>query len=109
MKPKIISTLFIVFLITGSVSVLFAWGEWGHKHINRAAVFALPDGMIKFYYNHIDYITESSVVPDLRRGVLNDRAEPPRHYIDIEDLEISPLNLFLRRPKRLIKNGTAPF
>ncbi|MDQ6762168.1 MAG: zinc dependent phospholipase C family protein [Bacteroidota bacterium] len=85
MKSKILSIILIVLLITESASLLFAWGEWGHKHINRGAVFALPNGMIKFYYNHIDYITEASVVPDLRRGVLNDRAEPPRHYIDIED------------------------
>ena len=40
--------------------------------------------MRTFYYNHIDFITEGSVVPDLRRGLLNDKAEPPRHYIDIE-------------------------
>ncbi len=72
-------------IIFSGITFLYAWGAWGHKHIGRAAVFALPAEMQTFYYNHIDFITEGSVVPDLRRGVLNDRAEPPRHYIDIED------------------------
>ena len=85
MKSKIITTAFIILLITGGINLLFAWGAWGHKHINRAAVFALPDSMRKFYYNHIDFITEGSVVPDLRRGLLNDRNESPRHYIDLQD------------------------
>ena len=88
MKTKFIAAIFILILIAGSIDLLFAWGAWGHKHINRAAIFALPDGMQKFYYNHIDFITESSVVPDLRRGLLNDKAEGPRHYIDLEDFGI---------------------
>ena len=88
MKSKFITTAFILLFIIGSINLLFAWGAWGHKHINRAAVFALPDSMRKFYYNHIDFITEGAVVPDLRRGLLNDRNESPRHYIDIEDFHI---------------------
>lgn len=91
------------------MSVLFAWGEWGHKHINRAAVFALPDGMIKFYYNHIDFITESSVVPDLRRGVLNDRIEPPRHYIDIEDFGKIPIEAFPKTTKEAYQKWDSAF
>ena len=66
---------------------MYGWGGWGHRHINRAAVFTLPEEMRQFYYNHIDFITEGAVVPDLRRGLLNDRAEPFRHYIDIEDFK----------------------
>jgi len=83
-------------MITG-IPLLFAWGAWGHKHINRAAVFALPESMRIFYYNHIDFITEGSVVPDLRRGLLNDKNEGPRHYIDIEDFHI-PLAAFPKTP-----------
>ena len=88
MKSKFIASLFIVLFITGGINLLFAWGAWGHKHINRAAVFALPDSMRKFYYNHIDFITEGAVVPDLRRALLNDKNESPRHYIDIEDFHL---------------------
>jgi hypothetical protein len=88
LKIKFITGICILFLITGSINLLFAWGAWGHKHINRASVFALPDSMRKFYYNHIDFITEGAVVPDLRRGLLNHKDESPRHYIDIEDFNI---------------------
>ena len=49
--------------------------------------------MQKFYYNHIDFITESAVIPDLRRALINDRNEGPRHFIDIEDFKI-PIEIF---------------
>ena len=93
MKTKILKFLIFFALVCGSFSLALAWGQWGHKHISRAAVFALPAPMQKFYYNHIDFITEGAVVPDLRRGLLNDRNEPPRHYIDVEDFKI-PLSSF---------------
>ena len=76
--------ILLIALVTGSITLLFAWGAWGHQHINRAAVFALPDGMRPFFYNHIDFITEEAVVPDLRKYSINDRAEFPRHFIDME-------------------------
>ncbi len=71
-------------VLTGSISLAFGWGAWGHQHINRAAVFALPAGMRSYFYNHIDFITEESVVPDLRKYALGDKAEFDRHYIDLE-------------------------
>jgi hypothetical protein len=72
-------------LITGSISLLFGWGMYGHQHINHAAVFALPEEMRFFFYNHIDFVTEESTIPDLRKYTLNDKAENPRHFIDIGD------------------------
>lgn len=86
-------------LTLASVDLLFAWGAWGHKHINRAAIFSLPDSMRLFYYNHIDFITESAVIPDLRRGVLNDKSETPHHFIDIEDFGNLPLSSFPKTRK----------
>lgn len=99
MKAKILKVSFIFLLIIGSISLVFAWGSWGHKHISRAAVFALPETMRSFYYNHIDFITEGSVVPDLRKYVTNDKAEGPRHYVDIEDFGNIPINSFPRTTK----------
>src|SRR5450432_4142269 len=75
-------SVIIIFLV--SISLVFAWGSWGHQHINHAAVFALPDDMRPFFYNHIDFITEEAVGPDLRKYTLNDKAESPRHYINLE-------------------------
>jgi len=72
-----------IFLLAG-ISLVFAWGSWGHQHINHAAVFALPEEMRSFFYNHIDYMTEEAVGPDIRKYSLSDRAESPRHYINLE-------------------------
>ncbi len=80
---RLILSTFAVFI---SVS-LFAWGVWGHEHIDHSAVFALPVEMRTFFFNHIDFITEESTVPDLRKYAINDKAEPPRHYIDIESYD----------------------
>lgn len=91
MKRTFLKSLFVILFIAVGASLAFAWGSWGHKHISRAAVFALPDSMRAFYYNHIDFITESAVVPDLRKSVLNDKAEGPRHYVDIEDFGNVPI------------------
>lgn len=76
--------LFCLALVFGVSYVAQAWGVWGHQHINRAAVFALPKPMRAFYFNHIDFITIEASVPDLRKYVLNARHEFPRHYIDVD-------------------------
>jgi hypothetical protein len=55
---------------------------------NKAAVMALPKPLQVFFYNHIDFITQESTVPDLRKSVLKDKAENPRHYFDMENLEV---------------------
>ncbi|HVM87120.1 MAG TPA: zinc dependent phospholipase C family protein [Puia sp.] len=78
-KPFLFFAIFFV-----SISIVFAWGSWGHQHINHAAVFALPADMRSFFYNHIDFITEEAVAPDLRKYSLSDRTESPRHYINLE-------------------------
>jgi hypothetical protein len=62
----------------------YAWGAWGHNHINKGAVLALPKEMGMFFYNHADFIVQESTVPDIRKYVMNDKAEGPRHYIRLE-------------------------
>src|ERR1700712_3322940 len=81
---KSIKTLLSVIVVTVSSFFLLSWGRWGHQHINHAAVFALPAEMRTFFYNHIDFITEESVIPDVRKYTINDKAEFNRHFIDIE-------------------------
>lgn len=60
----------------------YSWGFFGHKKINRMAVFTLPPEMIKFYKKNIEYVTEHAVDPDKRRYAVD--GEAPRHYIDID-------------------------
>lgn len=58
------------------------WGFFGHRQINRLAVFTLPPEMAGFYKKHADYLEEASVNPDRRRYAVPE--EGPRHYLDLE-------------------------
>lgn len=58
------------------------WGFYGHKRINRMAVFTLPPQMFGFYKEHIEYVTENAVNPDKRRYAVDGEAQ--RHYIDLD-------------------------
>lgn len=95
---------------------LISWGTFGHEHINRSAVFALPVPLQSFFYNHIDFITQESTVPDLRKYTLNDKAENPRHFIDLENFGVTdslPLTLAEAKKKYddkfLQSNGILPW
>ena len=76
--------IFPFLLLTQGV---FAWGFYGHKMVNRLAVFSLPPEMFSFYKANIDFLTENSVNPDKRR--YSDTAEACRHYIDLDHYEKS--------------------
>jgi len=76
----VLVVLAILFLVPKQQST--SWGFYGHKRINRMAVFTLPPEMVSFYKKHIEFITNHAVDPDKRRyGV---EGEAPRHYIDID-------------------------
>jgi hypothetical protein len=74
-----IALLVLAFLIP---SQSFSWGFFGHKRINRLAVFTLPPEMVPFYKKHIQYLTENAVNPDRRRYAVEEEAA--RHYIDLD-------------------------
>ncbi|GAA3934066.1 zinc dependent phospholipase C family protein [Hymenobacter algoricola] len=59
-----------------------AWGFFGHRLINRLAVFTMPPEMIGFYKTNIDYLTENATRPDSRRAVVP--GEAPRHFLDVD-------------------------
>lgn len=82
---KRINQVFFLFMVIVLSPFLQSWGIFGHEHINRSAVFALPPELRGFFYNHIDFMTEESTVPDLRKYTLNDKSENPRHFIDLEN------------------------
>ncbi len=58
------------------------WGFYAHKMLNKLAVFTLPEQLIEFYKEHIEFITEHAVDPDKRRYAI--RGEAIRHYIDLD-------------------------
>ncbi|MFA7273987.1 MAG: zinc dependent phospholipase C family protein [Crocinitomicaceae bacterium] len=69
-------------LIPTSNSIYKKWGFFGHKRINRVAIFTLPPQMFGFYKEHIEYMTEHAVDPDKRRYAMEGEAQC--HYIDID-------------------------
>ena len=59
-----------------------AWGFFGHRLLNRLAVYTLPPGMIGFYKANIDYLTVNATRPDSRRMVVP--GEAPKHFLDVD-------------------------
>jgi hypothetical protein len=116
MKKLKLKSIFIIPSIVGLATVLLSWGFFGHEHIDRAAIFALPTPLQTFFYNHIDFITQEASVPDLRKHTLNDKAEGPRHFIDLENygsLDTLPKTLEEAKKKYdekfLSQNGILPW
>lgn len=58
------------------------WGFFGHRRINRLAVFSLPAEMALFYKKNLEYITEHAVDPDKRRYA--SPFEASRHFMDLD-------------------------
>lgn len=84
MVKKFIKAITTCCILVAGTFNSYGWGTWGHNHINKGAILALPADMGMFFYNHADFIVEESTVPDLRKYTLKDKAEHPRHYIDLE-------------------------
>ena len=59
-----------------------AWGFFGHRLLNRLAVYTLPPGMIGFYKANIEYLTVNATRPDSRRTVVPEEA--PKHFLDVD-------------------------
>ncbi|MCA6077929.1 zinc dependent phospholipase C family protein [Fulvivirga sedimenti] len=72
------------------------WGFFGHKTINRLAVFALPEEMYPFFRFHIQELSLLSVKPDQRRYVVKEEGE--RHFIDIDAYPDSILQAWQEDP-----------
>lgn len=58
------------------------WGFFGHRRINRMAVFTLDPEMMPFFRANLEYLTDHAVDPDKRRYAT--KHEAVRHYIDID-------------------------
>lgn len=83
-KPTFRILLFSCLVLGGLMAAasLPDWGFFGHRRINRLAVFTLPPEMMVFFRYHIEHLTEHAVDPDKRRYAA--KHEAIRHYIDID-------------------------
>lgn len=83
---KIVVVLIPILLLSSSYQKMesskLKWGFYGHKRINRMAVFTLPPQLFGFYKDHIEYLTENAPNPDKRRYAVDGEAQ--RHYIDLD-------------------------
>jgi hypothetical protein len=82
MKNRYSKTVLLFLFLTGQAGMHAA--AFIHEHVNRAAVLALPMPLKTFFYNHIDFITVESTIPDIRKYMFGDKGESARHFIDIE-------------------------
>ena len=78
--------LFLTFIISFFFIQGFSWGFFGHKLINRLAVFTLPEKLLVFYKTNIDYITDHAPDPDKRRYAMKE--EGCRHFVDLNHYEM---------------------
>ncbi|MBX9888842.1 MAG: S1/P1 Nuclease [Flavobacteriaceae bacterium] len=116
MKSQKIKSLGILAAVVVVGFCTLSWGIIGHERINKAAVMALPKPLLVFFYNHIDFVTQESSVPDLRKYVISDKNEGPKHYFDMEnfgDVASFPQTIADAKKKYddkfLSKNGTLPW
>lgn len=58
------------------------WGFFGHRRLNRLAVFTLDPDMMPLYRAQIEFLTDHAVDPDKRRYA--SPFEAVRHYIDLD-------------------------
>ena len=97
-------TGFLILLIGGllqsgtSKSEKLTWGFFGHKRINRIAVFTLPSPMFGFYKEHIEFLTDHAVDPDKRRYAVEGEAQC--HYIDLDHYYKTGENPFELIPRK---------
>lgn len=78
-----ILALYSIFYPVKNISDPPLWGFYAHSLINRLAVYSLPNEMLGFFKQNIDYVTDNAVNPDQRRYAVV--GEAPRHYIDLDD------------------------
>lgn len=69
---------------------LLPWGFFGHRLINKMAVFTLPPEMIAGFKPHLEYLSDHAVDPDKRRYATH--FEAVRHYIDLDHWGDNPFD-----------------
>lgn len=101
---KRLSVLSLLILLSFSYPVdhskIVTWGFFGHKRINRIAVFTLPPALFGFYKEHIEFLTEHAVDPDKRRYAMDGEAQC--HYIDLDRYYSSGEDPFTTIPRKWI-------
>ena len=120
MKKSLVFICLLLALLLWPPPPAQAWGFFGHRLLNRLAVYTLPPEMLGFYKTHIEYLTANATRPDSRRVVVP--GEAPRHFMDVDAYGDSALTTHGRGlPRRyadavarygedsLLRHGIAPY
>ncbi|MBC7885285.1 MAG: hypothetical protein H7X99_07405 [Saprospiraceae bacterium] len=100
--------LVIILIAASSWHAIPVWGFYGHRLINKMAVFTLPTEIMAFYKKNIEYMTEHAIDPDKRRYAT--KHEGVRHYIDIDHWDKIPFpNVPRDFEEAIIKHCTISF
>ncbi len=108
MRYKIILVLFVIATLSIGAKTYTDdfWGFFGHRLINKTAIFTLPVELVPLYKSNIDFIVEHSVDPDKRRYA--SPLEAVRHYIDLDIFGTYPFDNVPRQfPEALATFGEA--
>lgn len=89
-----ILTIFLA-IVTCSFIKPDDWGFYGHRQINRHAVFTLPPDLMVFYKPNIDFVTQHAIDPDKRRYA--SKYEAVRHFINPDEIDVYPFRVFPRK------------
>jgi len=80
MKKRLLLLVLLALLALGHRAQ--AWGFYGHRLLNRLAVYTLPPEMLPFFKANIEYLTANATRPDARRTLVP--GEAPRHFLDVD-------------------------
>ena len=72
----------ILTILASAAALAPDWGFFGHRRLNRLAVFTLDYEMMPFFRANVEWLTDHAVDPDKRRYAT--KHEAVRHYIDID-------------------------
>ncbi len=78
----------LIFLLLGLTSGKGEWGFYGHRLINKMAVYTLPPEMLTLFKPNLEFISDHAVDPDKRRYA--SPFEAIRHYIDLDHWGSAP-------------------
>ena len=87
-KITYIFSIFVLTVVLCAFNENKYWGFYGHKKINRMAVFTLPPEMMYFFKTNIEFLTDHGPDPDKRKYI--DPHEAVKHYIDIDNWGMYP-------------------
>ena len=93
------SAFFRCCFLCGLTALGCAWCGWGfpvHRHVNRSAVYALPEPLQGWMVAEVDWLSAHATDADKRKHAVE--REAPRHYLDWDAPALSCLDTL----------GTAP-